>query len=308
MRTVRPIASLSDCRLSSSAITSTGLARLVAAQAAHELQRVRDHGLHFLQVGLEALAQLLVVQQLGAQPHARDRRLQVVRHGRQHPGAVLDEARQAALHGVEGARGLPDLGRPFLGQRRAVDVPAQGFGRRGQHMQRPRHPAHRHVRQQQHRDQQDAQRQRQPPGQRGRGRRQLAVEARPAAVAQLDLGAQDGPPWPGPRPIHPGPPSAPGPPMRPGPPPIMTGVAARAVPAARRARRPKAGPGSTRSARSSPSDARSMAVNIAARGPASLRVGQRRPRRIVQRQDQRRHAAAPRRCARARPGPASRAA
>ena len=91
---------------------------------------------------------------------------------------------QPRLHGVEGARRLPDLRRPVLRQRRAVDVLAQGFGGAGQHVQRPRHPAHRHEREHEHRDQQHRQGQREAPRQRRPRRRQLAVEAGPAAVAQ----------------------------------------------------------------------------------------------------------------------------
>ena len=169
-----------------------GLARLVAAQAAHELQRLRDHGLHFLEVGLEAQPLLVVVQQVGAQPHAGDRRLQVVRQRGEHARAFVDEGRQALLHGVEGARGLLHLARAVLGQGRAIEVLTQRLGGAGELLQRPHDPAHGHVGQGQHAGQQHGQRQRQPPGQRLRRGRQFGVEAGPQAVAQLHLGAHDG--------------------------------------------------------------------------------------------------------------------
>lgn len=109
----------------------------VAAQAAHEVQCLGDHGLHLPQVGLEARARLVVVQQLGAQAHPRQGRLQVVRKRREHAGAFVDEGRQPPLHGVEGLRGLAHFRRAVFGQRRARQVFAQRLRRLRQHAQRP---------------------------------------------------------------------------------------------------------------------------------------------------------------------------
>ena len=68
------------------------LRRFAVAQAAHEFQRLRHHRFHFQQIRLEFLAQIPVLQQFGAQSHARQRRLEVVRHGREKARPLVDEA------------------------------------------------------------------------------------------------------------------------------------------------------------------------------------------------------------------------
>ena len=65
--------------------------------------------LHGLQVGQDLVAQRLRVDLLGAQPHARDRRLQVVRDGGQQVQALGQLPLDATLHRLERAQGLLDL-------------------------------------------------------------------------------------------------------------------------------------------------------------------------------------------------------
>jgi hypothetical protein len=99
--------------------------------------------MHRVQVLAELDAVGVAVHQVGAQPHARDGRLQVVRDGRQDLDALGHVARDALLHGVEGARRVLHLGRAFLGQLGALQVGAELVGRVGQLRQRARHQPHR---------------------------------------------------------------------------------------------------------------------------------------------------------------------
>ncbi len=164
-----------------------GLHRFLGARVAHEIQRLRDHGLHLFQVLGELRPQRLVLQHLRAQTQPRDRRFQVVRHRRENAGAIGDEARQAPLHGIERARGALRFARSGFGQRRAVDVLAQFFRGRRQLRQRTRDPAHRDQRERDHGSQQDQQRQREPQRHRRGLRRQVGIEGHPGSVMQRDL-------------------------------------------------------------------------------------------------------------------------
>jgi len=102
----------------------------------------------------DLLPQLLVVEQVRPQAQARDRRLQIVGDGGQHPRPVLHETADAPLHRVERACRLGDLHRPGLGQRRAVDVLAERVGGAAQIGQRLDDPTHRDDRDRGHADEQ----------------------------------------------------------------------------------------------------------------------------------------------------------
>ena len=91
-----------------------GLARRLVAR---EGERRLDHALHLVEGGEEALPGLVLLDQLGPQPQRRDRRPEVVAEGSQQAGAVVDEAAQPRLHGVEGPRRPPQLVRAPLRQR-----------------------------------------------------------------------------------------------------------------------------------------------------------------------------------------------
>ena len=113
---------------------STSLRRLAVAESPHELQRLRHHRFHFQQVRFEFLAQVRVLQHFGAQSHARQRRLEVVRHGGEEARPFVDEPDEAGLHGVEGVSGAADLGRAALRQRRAIDVAPEFVGGGSEHV------------------------------------------------------------------------------------------------------------------------------------------------------------------------------
>ncbi len=110
--------------------------RLFGRIVAREGKGRFDHALHVVEVGQHLVALLLVLDELGAQPQAGDRRAQVVRDGRQHLRAVLDEAANALLHLVEGARGPAHLHRSRLAQRWRIDVHAQALRGSGEDAKR----------------------------------------------------------------------------------------------------------------------------------------------------------------------------
>jgi hypothetical protein len=81
------------------------------------------------QVLQQLVAQGSVVHQVGAQAHARDRRLQVVRDRRQDLHAFGQVDLDAVLDGVEGARRLRHFARPVFAERRGRHAGAQRVGR-----------------------------------------------------------------------------------------------------------------------------------------------------------------------------------
>ena len=110
---------------SRAARSSGGALRLARGVGARKCDRRGDHCLHFVEI-LEHLRPLLVIaDELGAQPHARDRRAQVVGNGRDHERTVVDETPDALLHQVEGPGRVPDFGGPRFAQRRRIDVGAE---------------------------------------------------------------------------------------------------------------------------------------------------------------------------------------
>ena len=131
------------------------------------------------------LADLLVLDELGAQAQGRDRRAQIVRDRRQHAGAVLDEALQAGMHAVEGAGRLAHVGRPALGHRRHRLAAAEPLGGGRELRHRPGQAAH-------HEDHDHGQRHRHDPHRDQRrhgpvrvGRRQARADVQPPAVVEL---------------------------------------------------------------------------------------------------------------------------
>ena len=222
-------------------------------------------------------ALLVVVQQFGAQPHARERRLQVVRQRGEHARAFVDEGRQPLLHGVEGARGLLHLARAVLRQGRAVEVLAQRLRRPAvELLQRPHDPAHGDVGQGQHAGQQHRQRQRQPPGQGLRCGAAARCRSGPSVPSRSCTSVRTMAAAPrrgrGPscrRPAH-----RPATRMAPG---RMPGAAG----AGRRSRQRSPRAASTRTGRSSPSAARSREANICACQAVAAVVGRQRRRRAA---------------------------
>ena len=165
------------------------------------------------------LAQARVLQQVGAQSHARDRRLEVVGHGRQQARSLVDEADEPALHGVEGVGGRRTSAGPSSGSGGRLMSRPSSSAAVGQHLQRTRDPAHRDEGQEQHRSEQDREGQQQPPRQAADcGLRQLACRRSPKSrraagpgsaeparrVRAANAHAMPGPPI-GPAPMGPGP-------------------------------------------------------------------------------------------------------
>ena len=71
---------------------------------------------HAIEVGQQARAQLGIGHLFGAQAHAGQRRLQVVRDGGQQLGALLHMGLHAGLQGLQGARGLGHFGGQGVGR------------------------------------------------------------------------------------------------------------------------------------------------------------------------------------------------
>ena len=117
------------------------LQRLRAVHAARQIEPFAHHQLHGRQVAHQLVAQLFIRHLFQPQPQTRQRRLQVVRNGGQHLGALSDVLANPCLHRVEGGRGAPDLAGAVLGQRRPVDVAPQIVGRLRQLLQ----GLHRHA-------------------------------------------------------------------------------------------------------------------------------------------------------------------
>ena len=113
--------------------------RLVAGEG----EGRRDHRFHLVEVGQHPPPLLLVLQELGAEAEAGDRRAEVMADRRQHLRAVADEAADAPGHGVEGAGGGGDLRWSLLWQGRRVHVAPEPLRRLRQVAHRPRQPPHR---------------------------------------------------------------------------------------------------------------------------------------------------------------------
>ena len=85
--------------------------RFAVIESAEQRQRLAHHALHLIELVPDARLQRRVLQRLHLQPQPRERRLQVVRHRRQHARAAVEVAPQSVLHGVEGARRIAQLAR-----------------------------------------------------------------------------------------------------------------------------------------------------------------------------------------------------
>ena len=127
--------------------------RLAVLDAAEQRQRLADHGLHLVELAADALLHGRIVECLDLQPQPRQRGLQVMRHRGQHPGATVEVAPQAVLHGVEGACRLAQLARTALAQLRRARIAANAVCGARQLRQRPGDVACRDV-QHGHQDQQ----------------------------------------------------------------------------------------------------------------------------------------------------------
>ncbi len=135
---------------------------------------------------LHHLALLLgVLCQLGAQFHARDRRLQIVRDGRQDLHALLDELGDALAHGIERPRGAGQLGGACFGQRRRLHVGIERIRGIGQCHQRPDRHAYGEPAAPDQQQQLDHQHIGQPLGDREHAR--MHVDGQGAAVAQRQV-------------------------------------------------------------------------------------------------------------------------
>ena len=88
---------------------------LVGVGAAGIGQALGHQCAHAIEVGQQARAQLGIGDLLGAQAHAGQRRLQVVRDGGQQLGALLHMGLHAGLQGLQGARGLGHFGGQGVG-------------------------------------------------------------------------------------------------------------------------------------------------------------------------------------------------
>src|SRR3954451_12940917 len=88
-----------------------------------------DERLHFLQVALQLFLGVAVTQEIGAQPHARNRGLKIVRDRRQNLDSFRDLLGNASLHGVERRSGARHLLRTILRERLTAQIRAQAVGR-----------------------------------------------------------------------------------------------------------------------------------------------------------------------------------
>ena len=108
--------------------------RLLRPLAAREGEVGGDHPLHLLDIlvqGGQVLLGLGVARQHGQrQPHAGQRRAQVVADAGQHLGPLADEAADAFLHAVEGLRRLADLAGALRLDRPDIAAEAEGLRRR----------------------------------------------------------------------------------------------------------------------------------------------------------------------------------
>ena len=144
------------------------------------LQRALDHHVELVEVLVEVRAQLVVVQHLGAQLQARDRRLQVVRDAREQALAILHEALDARLHVVERAGRAAQLDGAGLGHRARVHRAAEGRGCVGDALQRARERARDGQHQHEHRQQRRALQQ------------QAVARERVGAVQEVRVGQRGG--------------------------------------------------------------------------------------------------------------------
>ena len=80
----------------------------------------------------------LVVDELAPQPQPRDRRAQIVAHGCQHAGAIIDQPLDALAHLIERARRGADFIGPAFRQRRDLAVWIEILRRPGEAAQRSR--------------------------------------------------------------------------------------------------------------------------------------------------------------------------
>jgi hypothetical protein len=120
-----------------------GLRGLGVLQSAQVGQHAVDHRLHGVDVGVQFLLPRGVIDQLGAQAQARERRAQVVRDGRERPAALDHQLTQPLLHEIEGLGSATHFDRAGFLQRRRIEVARKGVGRLGHLPQGPGDPAHR---------------------------------------------------------------------------------------------------------------------------------------------------------------------
>ena len=119
---------------------------------AQERQDAFGHPPHLIEVEQHLAAQFIVGDEFAAQPQAGDRRAQIVAHGRQHAGAVVDQSADSVAHPIERLGDGAHFLRSALRQGGHVAVQAEAFGRRGESGQRPPQGARRPEAEQRNRD------------------------------------------------------------------------------------------------------------------------------------------------------------
>ncbi len=153
--------------------------------AAEQVQRARDHALHLVEIGVEALAHRRIVERFGAQLEPRERRAQIVRHRRQHARAAVEIAMQPLLHGVERACRFAQLARARLAQRHTRAAP-DGFGRRREVGQRTGNRARHDVQNRAKHERNEAELEQQRQRQRRCSLRRVDTKRHDVAVGQGD--------------------------------------------------------------------------------------------------------------------------
>jgi hypothetical protein len=135
------------CSMRPTSCTCSPASRIVADQAVQQRMQVDaagvlgcalgatgvgdpflDQRLHRIQVAMQLVPERRAVEQVGAQAHSRDRRLQIMRGGRQHANALGEMAGDPALHGIERHRRPGHFQRTVLGERTAPKLGTKRVG------------------------------------------------------------------------------------------------------------------------------------------------------------------------------------
>src|SRR5258705_8278313 len=115
--------------------------RFLVCITTEERQSPVDHRLHLVDIPEQFRLLYLVVDQLATQTHARQRRTQIVRDGRQHHRALRHEFLDLRLHGIESADHFAEFPGPALGERRGLRIDTKAAYRAGELLDGPNESA-----------------------------------------------------------------------------------------------------------------------------------------------------------------------
>ena len=116
--------------------------RATAVVLPRQGETLLDERLHFLKIVLQLFLGVAVTQEIGAQPHARDRGLKIVRDRRQNLDPFRNLLGDAPLHGVERGSGARHFLRTIFRQGLTAQIRAQAVRRMLEARQRVRRELH----------------------------------------------------------------------------------------------------------------------------------------------------------------------